>query len=302
MIWLLGPGWAAAQTVQYTRKANGEIWLEGNLPATETHVLQSSPNLRFWVDVRDGLTGHFSLRADLEGMEKRFFRVVPSSEEGAPITLAMVGDSTVADLASNSGVFSGWGQGMHGYFKAQVRVINLAMPCYGTKTFLASAERTSLEVIRPDVVLVQFGMIDEIGCGGDRSEQFVATETEYRENLKVLVEMIRGFGGQPVLVTPPVMRRFNALGRVITILPNRRAIMQTVATELQVPLVDLYQMSGALVERLGLEGSAYLYSSAGDLGHFSLRGAEILAGMVISGLPPALGRYVVADYDLMAAP
>lgn len=99
---------------------------------------------------------------------KLFFRLTPWEPPLPPITSVLLGDSTVADLAVNFGSYNGWGQGMYGYFRPSVRIVNLAVPCYSTKIFLASIEKSHMLAIRPEFVLVQLGLIDAFGCRGMR--------------------------------------------------------------------------------------------------------------------------------------
>ena len=86
-------------------------------------------------------------------------------------------------------------------------------------------------------------------------------EATYRANLEKLVAGVRGRGGRPVLVTPPVRHLFNADG---TLTPtglivnnlgvNLPAVMRQVAASERVPLLDLTADSAALLRKLGSAG------------------------------------------------
>ena len=286
---------ALGQSLSVSRKGAGEYWIEATAPADTPYVLQASGNLHLWVDLQDGVSGPLSYRFDNAGVTNRYFRLAPSTPPAPDITVVLIGDSTVADLASNNGWFNGWGQGIYGYFKPGVRVVNLAWPGLSTKWFLGSEQKTQMLAIRPDVVLVQFGRVDDEVPSTD---PMAVTFQEYSDNLKTIVQIIRGFDGTPILVTPPVARIFDAQGKVYTIptFEQRCAIMKDVATETQTPLIDLNQMSIDLFNQLGDNGSAYI-SYPGNLAHYSAQGAQVIAQLVVNALPDSLGTYLQGIFD-----
>jgi lysophospholipase L1-like esterase len=210
----------------------------------------------------------------------------------------MIGDSTVADFISDGGLFNGWGQGIYGYFKPTVQAVNLAMPMYSTKQFLNQAELTTMLKIKPDYVLVQFGWFDAY----INSPGIGTTLQEYAANLKTIVETIRGFNGIPILITPPILRQFDGNGKALPTVPERCAVVKEVAAELQVHLIDLQQLMIDLYSELGDSGSAYISSSDTDKGHYSAKGAQVIAGLVVNALPDSLGTYLVGILDRRPTP
>lgn len=285
---------ALGQSLSISRNSSGEYWIEGAAPADTPHVLQASRNLHLWVDLTNVVSGLLSYCCDRAGVTDRYFRLAPQTPPAPPINVVLLGDSTVADFVSDSGWFNGWGQGIYGYFKPNVRVVNLAYPCYSTKVFLASDELTKMRVIKPDFVLVQFGTIDVFSCGGD-PDQYLTTLQEYADNLKTIVQTIRGFNGTPILVTPPVPRQFDGNGKVVPWLTDRSAMVRIVATEQQTDLIDLSQMSMDLFNELGVSGSAYV--SMHDANHYSAEGAKVMAGLVVNALPDSFGTYLVGVFN-----
>ena len=291
---------ALGQSLSVSRNGAGEYWIEAIAPAETPYVLQASGNLRLWVDLKDAVSGPLVYRFDHAGVTNRYFRLAPSTPPAPPINVALIGDSTVADLISDGGSYCGWGQGIYGYFKPSVRVVNLAWLGLSTKWFLGSEQYTKMLTIRPDYVLVQFGKVDDEVPSTD---PMAVTFQEYAENLKSIVQTIRGFHGTPVLITPPVGRIFDDQGKVIVppTFEQRCAIMKDVATETQTHLIDLNQMSIELFNRLGDSGSAYI-TPPGNPAHFSVPGSHVFAQMVVNAFPDCLGAYLTGIFDPLPKP
>jgi lysophospholipase L1-like esterase len=149
--------------------------------------------------------------------------------------------------------------------------------------------------IRPDYVLVQFGLVDD---DVPSSDPMAVSFQEYADNLQTIVQIIRGFNGTPILITPPVERKFDDTGKValVSTFEQRCAIMKDVAAELQTPLIDLNQMSIDLFNGLGDSGSAYI-QAPGNPGHYSLPGAQVIAHLIVNALPDSLGTCLTGIFD-----
>ena len=290
---------APGQSLSVSRKSAGEYWIEAAAPADTPHVLQASGNLRLWADLHETVSGQLSYRFDNVGVTNRYFRLVPATPPAPDITVVLIGDSTVADLAVNQGGFNGWGQGMYGFFKANARVVNLAQPGMSSTLFLQSDQNSSMLTIKPNYVLVQFGMIEDKTPASSPS---AVSYQQYADNLKTIVRSVRGFNGTPILVTPPVARVFDTNGNGAVILSStfqqRVATMKDVAAQTQTYLIDLNQKSIGLFNALGQSGCAYLGSGwPGDVNHYSDKGAQVIAQMVVNALPDPLGAYLVGIFD-----
>lgn len=95
-------------------------------------------------------------------------------------------------------------------------------------------------------VLVQFGHNDQPGKPGRSTD----LATEFPDNLRRYVHEIRAAGAQPVLLTPLTRRQFKNGELLADLEPWARATRK-VAAEMDVPLVDLYARSRALVQGMG---------------------------------------------------
>ena len=272
------------------RKGESEFLISAAAPPDTRYVLQASGNLHLWVDISDEVSGQVSNRIDSSGTTNLFFRLT-APIPFPPITIVVLGDSSVADFASNFNLFNGWGQGLHGYFKPNARVINLAYPGYSSKDFLASDEKAKMIAIKPDFVLVAFGLVDEFGVPEEAT-----TLEEFEDNLKTILQIVRGFNGTPILVTPSVERFFNAQGKTFPAYPDRFAVVADVAYELKTDFIDLNHLSVELVNQMGKSGSDYIWSGVEYL-HFSDKGAKIIAGLVANALPDRLGPYLIGIFN-----
>lgn len=202
--------------------------------------------------------------------------------------LFIISDSTAADWLN--GPKRGWGQELPRYFRNDISVANYADSGSSTVSWLANPLlfATVKPLIQPgDEVLIQLAHNDK-----------TTTQAAYRANLETLVAGVRGRGGKPVLVTPPVRHLFNAdgtisaTGRIVNNLGvDLPAVMRLAAAEEQVPLLDLTADSEALLEKLGPAASLPLYvgSEPGskDYTHFTPHGATVISGLVVKELTAA---------------
>ncbi|MEO8428981.1 MAG: hypothetical protein ABI651_17945, partial [Verrucomicrobiota bacterium] len=116
---------------------------------------------------------------------------------------------------------------------------------------------------------------------------------EFADNLKTIVQLVRGFHGTPILITPRDHRIFDDKGKVYPFFGDRSAVVRDVAAQTQTYLIDLYQMTIDLYNQLGKSESDYISFSATDYLHYTQKGAEVIAGLVVNALPDNLGTYLV---------
>jgi lysophospholipase L1-like esterase len=280
---------AFGQSLSFVRKSAGDLWIEAPLPPDTQYILQASANLHLWVDINDAVQDKLSYQLDSAGGTKRFFRLTPWTPAAPPIRIVLLGDSTVMDGP-------GWAKGVYGYFKSNAQVVNLAIPACSTKVFLASEQYTTMCVIKPDYVLVEFGYFDT----NESDPRVYTTLQEYGDNLRKIVQTIRGFNGKPILVTPTVQRVFDGQGNVELLFQDRYDVMKGVAAELQTDLIDLNKLSRDLVSELGESGSVDLFWP--DNTHFTDKGAQLFSGLVVNALPDYLGTYLVGIFNPIPNP
>ncbi len=202
--------------------------------------------------------------------------------------LFVISDSTASDWLK--GAKHGWGQEFPQYFRDGLSVANYADSGSSTVSWLADSRlfATVQKLIQPgDEVLIQLAHNDK-----------TTSEPTYQANLQKLVAGVRGRGGMPVLVTPPVRHLFNSDG---TLTPtglivnnlgvNLPAVMRQVAASDRVPLLDLTADSAALLEKLGPTASWPLYLGTQvtptDSAHFTPYGATVMSGLVVKELTTA---------------
>src|SRR5215203_5215415 len=81
-----------------------------------------------------------------------------------PVTLFLVGDSTMAQKLASKRPETGWGEALQQYFDVdRVRVVNLAKNGRSTRSFQTEGRwEALLEELKPgDYVFIQFGHNDE---------------------------------------------------------------------------------------------------------------------------------------------
>ena len=206
------------------------------------------------------------------------------------------GDSTAASYNPEETRMVGWGQ-LLGDFLPGVTVVNLSMAGRSTKTFLAEGRLQPVgEAQRGDLVLIQFAHNDE---NEKKPERYAAPWTDFTENLRYFIRFAREKQAVPVLLTPICMRIWQD-GKLQPTHGDYPAAMRAAASEMDVPLIDLYTESFRIVESMGEEGSKalFMHFSPGedpanpegtqDNAHTRRPGAERFAAAAARGLK-ALG-------------
>lgn len=206
-----------------------------------------------------------------------------------PITIWMIGDSTMSIKAKNKYPETGWGLPFSQAFDEHVKVENKAMNGRSTKSFISENRWNNVaDSIRPgDFVLIQFGhndeKIDKPGVG-------TAIE-EYKKNLSTFVSETRKKGGYPVLLTP-IARRHFVNGQLVETHGQYPEAIRTVADSLDVAVIDMTVQTNQLLGDLGEQASARLFlhlekghenypDGVTDNTHLNAYGAEVIAKMVI---------------------
>ncbi len=208
-----------------------------------------------------------------------------------PITLFLVGDSTMADKTELTiSPERGWGQLLPTYLKGNIVVQNHAMNGRSTKSFLD--EGRWAEVMRRaqtgDVVVLQFGHNDAKISDPKR----YASPEDYERNLTRMIKDAQGKGVHVILCTP-VARRYFKDGAFYYHHGEYPAVAKRVAEAAGVPLIDMERRTAEWLQALGDEPSKAYFMNvpAGecikfpegkiDNTHYRENGAMVAAGLFV---------------------
>lgn len=211
------------------------------------------------------------------------------------LTIFLCGDSTAANKLPADFPEKGWGMVLSSYFNEAVEVQNHAVNGRSTKSFITEGrwQKVISQVKKGDWVLIQFGHNDQKVADTTRS---APAQTLYRQNLIRFVNETRAKGGNPLLITPVMRRKFDENGVFVDQHGDYPQVVKEVAKELKVPMVDLHAKSQQAIEKHGVEGSKLLFLHYGggifpkfpkgieDNTHFSTYGAAVMAGLVMEGI------------------
>lgn len=202
------------------------------------------------------------------------------------------GDSTAASYKAEETLIVGWGQLLDRFLNG-TEVVNHAMAGRSTKSFLAEGrlQRVLDEIAPGDLLLIQFAHNDE----SDKPERHTDPWTSYRDNLIVFISSARKSGAVPVLLTPICIRLWENDVLQQTHGEYLKAMKDVSVCE-TVPLIDLYQDSFRIVEKMGEVKSRSLYMNLcpgedprypdglQDNTHTRFAGAEAYARCAADGL------------------
>lgn len=226
-----------------------------------------------------------------------------------PVTIFLAGNSTVTDQKAEP--WAAWGQMLPRFFQAQkVVVANHAESGETLKSFVGENRLKKLftTIKAGDYLFIQFAHNDQ----KPQSSSYVKPFTGYKEYLKLYIDKTREVGAFPVLVRPMHRRTFNDNGKIQNSHGDYPEAMRQVSVEENVPLIDLFSMSAAFFESLGVEGSkkAFVHYPAGsfpgqekelsDDTHFNNYGAYQLAKCVVKGIKAnnlELAKYLRKDLE-----
>jgi DNA sulfur modification protein DndE len=212
-----------------------------------------------------------------------------------PITIYLVGDSTMANKPNLENPERGWGQLLPTFFYENIKIENHARNGRSTKSFIDEGRWDSVmtRVKKGDYVFIQFGHND---AKKEDPKRYAEAHSTYKSNLIKFVNDCRAREAIPVLLTPIVRRKFDSNGMLIDTHGDYPAVVREVAKELDVLLIDINESSKKLVSEMGDEASKsmYLYVEPGkykalpdgkkDDTHFSELGATKMAELVVIGL------------------
>ena len=216
-----------------------------------------------------------------------------AAPQSPTVTIFLAGDSTMATKFPEKRPETGWGEMLGAHFKSgKVRIENRAMNGRSTKTFISEGRWQAIvdDLKKGDFVFIQFGHNDSSKEKGER----YTPPADYRKNLVRFIGDVRAKGGHPVLLTPAMRRRFDKDGKFYDTHGEYPDIVRSVASEQNVPLIDMHRSSEEVIVRYGVEGSRKLFlqlkpgenanypNGIDDNTHFSPLGAEEMARLVVA--------------------
>jgi DNA sulfur modification protein DndE len=169
----------------------------------------------------------------------------------------MIGDSTMADKEKLYLPERGWGQLLPQLFTDDILIENHAKNGRSTRSFIYEGRWDSVyQKLQPnDFVIIQFGHND----GSIQKLERYATPIEYEYNLRKFVRETREKNATPILATPMVRRRFDEQGQFYDSHGEYPDIARKIATDMQVPLLEIHKKSWEYVSALGPEASLPVY-------------------------------------------
>ena len=254
--------------------------------------------------------------------------MVSAFSKKAPITVFMIGDSTMANKDTSGGKQErGWGMMLQQYFKSGVVVDNHAVNGRSSKSFIDEGRwQKVLDKMKPgDYVIIQFGHNDEKPA----ADRHTDPGTTFDANLSRFVLEAREKGAIPILCDAVVRRNFyrqvdtsvddESLRNTVyedekvnsdTLIDTHGAYLLSpryVAARLNVPFIKANQITHDLEQGLGIEGSRKLHmwfkpgehpsvpQGRKDNTHYNIYGGTVVAGLLadeISRQVPALKKFI----------
>ena len=281
-----------AQIVKF--QAGDDVFFTRSVEQDRTYRARFSADLSDWSEPGDVFLPSEHVPLPFPEGEQGFVQLIPdmSMEDFEP-RIVLLGDSTMADLSFLSIQFHGWGQHFRNLFDDRATIVNLAEPGMGTIQYFARKKTDSLNLLKPDIVILQFGHIEE--------KEGTSTEV-FEENLAKIVDEIRSINAIPILVTPVAIRIFDPSDNHINDLSDKRDSLLKVANMKNTQIVDLNKDSAELYDRLGDRASTFMSvcgNECDDRSHFSLTGSYVIAALVAEKLPAIMQTFRIPLDDLI---
>ena len=221
--------------------------------------------------------------------------VIVCSFHKQPVTLFMIGDSTMANKdisgAKADNQERGWGQMLQQFFDStKVVVDNHAVNGRSSKSFIDEGRwDVVLQRMKPgDYLIIQFGHNDE----NPKADRHTDPGTTFDANLKRFIQEARDKGATPILMNSIVRRKFSS-DTLIDTHGEYISAPRRVAKETKCLFVDAAQLTHDFIQPMGPEDSKKLFCwlPAGkyktapkgrqDDTHLNIYGATEIASLLI---------------------
>ena len=221
-------------------------------------------------------------------------------------TLWFCGNSTVVDQDYEP--WASWGQMITRWFTDEVAVANYAESGETATSFIAAGRLKKIVSLMKegDYILMEFGHNDQ-----KEKRPGSGAFYNYVYALKQFVDEARAKGVTPIFVTPTQRRSFDKNGKIQETHANYPEAMRWTAKDLNVPLIELHEMTRVFFETLGVEESKHALvhypaktypgqqTAFEDNTHFNPYGAFEISKMIVEGmklLNLPMVKYLRTDY------
>lgn len=228
-----------------------------------------------------------------------------------PVTLYMVGDSTMADRADTTITAErGWGQVLPTFLNDKIVLKNYAKNGRSTKSYLAEGRWAEVvaQLNRGDIVIIQFGHNDTKETDSTR----YACLEDYQANLELMVQQAKKKGAKPILCTPIARRYFSKeTGELVNRHGGYPESVRRVAEANDVPLLDMTELTSDWLREVGKPESKqyFAHMPAGKYSKYpegkkdnthltevgAIKVAQLAAKAVVDQKIKCLAPYIVLD-------
>ncbi len=185
------------------------------------------------------------------------FAHTPTSTQ-APVTLHLVGDSTMSDKPNLAYPERGWGQLLPEYLSPTIRVFNHAANGRSTKRFVDEGRwnRMLSELRAGDYVLIQFGHNDQKASDPAR---YADVKTAYPEYLTQFIRDVRAKDATPMIASSICRRHFDEEGQLKRTLTEYANAARQVAELEDVDFIPMNTLSCNFLAEIGEPDSNHYF-------------------------------------------
>lgn len=211
--------------------------------------------------------------------------VLFSFQKANPVSIWMVGDSTMAAKKAERYPESGWGVALADYVTDKAKVHNHAASGRSTLSFINEGrwKKVCDSLQKGDYVIIQFGHNDE------KPDEKLHTEAfgTFKTNLKKFIDETRGKGAIPVVCSSIVRRHFDKSGKLIDTHGDYIKAAKEIASETKTIYIDMEGLTRKMVLEMGPDKSREIYNFIGkrkDSTHLNVKGAKAVAALFVKEL------------------
>lgn len=292
--------------LEHIATKKGELKTESFTINKRDTVIRSGQYVRIKARERKKFNWDNKLTLEFNGETPRIYAVELKKVDDVP-TVFLCGNSTVVD--GDTDPYTSWGQMIPRFFTNQVSFANYAESGLSADSFQRQRrlEKILSQIKAGDWLFVEFGHNDQKQKGAGKGAFY-----SFAYYIKIFIDEVRAKGANPVIVTPTRRRHWSEDGkRILDTHGDYPQALREIAIREQVPVIDLQNMTKALCEAMGVEGSKHLFVHypAGafhghsrelkDNSHFNMFGAYEIAKCIVQGIKDAklpLADFIRSDF------